>query len=92
MPAQQCNYMVWLLLHLGSESQCKDKQIQLEQICENISDKDEESADEDDSMAVVTMKKKGNCQYYNPCRWKTNCTWMYPFSYQEQERAQRSSN
>jgi len=56
------------LLHLGSESQCKDKQIQLEQICENISDKDEESADEDDSMAVVTMKRKGNCQYYNPCR------------------------
>lgn len=43
----------------GSESQCKDKQIQLEQICENISDKDEESADEDDSMAIVTMTKKG---------------------------------
>jgi len=51
------------LLQLGSESQCKDKQIQLEKICENISDKDEESANEDDSMAVVTMKRKGNCQY-----------------------------
>ena len=62
MPAQQC-YIVWLLLHLGSESQCKDKQIHLEKNCENISDKDEGSANENDSMAVVTMKRKGNCQY-----------------------------
>ena len=52
-----------ILLHLGSESHCKDKQIQLEKVCENISDKAEESADEDDSMAVMTMKRKGNCHY-----------------------------
>ncbi|KAK2548492.1 hypothetical protein P5673_031273 [Acropora cervicornis] len=48
----------WELNTVGSESQCKDKQIQLEQICENISDKDEESADEDDSMAVGPVEKR----------------------------------